>query len=348
MSERRLVFLDSSVYIKCCCDFSEKSQLSKFSRFIKKNNIRLLISEVVKDEVKKKIERRIEDSFKKIESVDFSVVRNFIDFKNKKDFLEQNLNSFEIYLKENHSLMLSMDNINIHKVWKDYSNGNPPFSSGKKKSEFPDAFNISMLETYAVENPNSDIFIISGDRDFTNIKNMVILKDISEFQDEINKENVYVQTLIDDYVREKHTIIEAEMLSDLNDVYREELIEQIISYLELVTYNSDIEDVEVKNIDIINELSVRVLEILNGNNTISIEITYSIEVTIDYNFLDTNKSKWDSIDGDFYPIYGSKRSEVHHLKCVLSIECLRRYGLEVTDHSIWDMDISHGGVYDSY
>lgn len=347
MNKSRVVFLDSSVYIRCCCDFSEDSQLNKFSKFIEKNNIRLLTTEIVKDEVENKIKSRIEDSFKKIKTAEFSVVRNFIDL-NEKDLLEKNIHAFESYLERNRSLMLSIDNINIHEVWQDYINGKPPFSNVKKKSEFPDAFNISIIEAYAVDNPHSEIFIISHDKDFNSIDSMITLKEISEFQDRINKENSHIQSLIDNYIKNNHAMIKSELLSSLGEVYRGELIDHITSYLELVRNITDIEDIEIKKINTTDGFTLRVLEINNDNNTISIEITYIIETILDYSYLDIEQSKWDSIDGDFYAVYGNKKNEVHRLTCVVSIECLRRYASEVTDHCIYDMQIHHNGNLDLY
>ena len=348
MKKNRVVFVDSSVYIRHCCNFSKNSKLDRFSEFLLINNIKLLISDVVKDEVKRKIKNRIEESFKKIKSADFSVVRNFIEF-NEDDLLIQNIDAFESYLKRIDNLVLPMSGIDVKCIWKKYIDSNPPFgSSGNKKSEFPDAFNISMLEAYINNNSNDEIFVISGDKDFSNIDSMIVLKEISEFQDIINKGKAHIYNSAHAYLERENEDIKSELILYL---YKEEkLIDSISSYLESAVNIADIEEIEIRNINNVYCVSTRVIDVCEYNDIISVEGIYSMEVTVNYSYLDIEKSKWDSIDGDFFPVYGSQNNEVHHLTCSIGIVLGKNEDSEIINHGIEEIwtEISHTQMTNSY
>jgi hypothetical protein len=150
------------------------------------------------------------------------------------------------------------------------------------------------------------------------------------------------------YLERKSEDIKSELILYL---YKEDkLIDNISSYLESVVNIAHIEEIEIQNISNVYCVSTNITDVDEYNDIISVEAIYSMEVTVDYSYLDIEKSKWDSIDGDFFPVYGSQKNEVHHLTCAIYIGLGKNEYSEIINHGIEDIwtEIFHTQMTNSY
>jgi len=116
---------------------------------------------------------------------------------------------FQKYLADTKAFILHTETIDVKSVISDYFNAKKPFGETKdKKSEFPDAFNLSMLRKYAFHNP--PVIIVSDDGDFSDEENIYCFKTLKELLDAINSQDELTRELthnVKDYLKGKHQVI---------------------------------------------------------------------------------------------------------------------------------------------
>lgn len=212
-----IAFIDSQVYIQEHFNFSEKGKFEMLKKHINKGRIRILTSDIVCKEVERKITERVENAKSSInglqKSLAFVKCHESGKFNPSKDLeldwdsiLEQAIGTFHQYLKELNVTHLDSETINLPEVISDYFEGRSPFNKAKKKSEFPDAFNISMLKHFASSHRN--VYCVSGDKDLDdipNIRRLTSLDDLLTLVVEIDKLSIKYPILnnIGDIVSQK-------------------------------------------------------------------------------------------------------------------------------------------------
>ncbi len=77
--------------------------------------------------------------------------------------IEEALRRFDGFLSEINATIVNIKTVDAEDVFNDYFNHAPPFESGKKKSEFPDAFSIKALKDWA-QNAGVTVYVVSDDR----------------------------------------------------------------------------------------------------------------------------------------------------------------------------------------
>lgn len=137
--------------------------LSTLKQFTKENSPRIVLTNIVVQEIKKHIKKGYEDLYKAIFSFkrDFSFREfdtTFILNETNKNF-ENFINNLKIEI-----LTADMYPISIDKIIDSYFKKQPPFSE-KKKDEFPDAISLEILEEYGKRN-NAKVAIVSRDNDW--------------------------------------------------------------------------------------------------------------------------------------------------------------------------------------
>lgn len=184
------VFLDTSEYVSCNFDY-RNALFQALKARIDSGQVSLGITKVTASEVKSKIHEGILDAKQAIQSArkKAKVLRNCNNIgllfeKFDFDVLEKELlGQFEQYINEFKVEILGYEDLNVEKVFSLYFSQKAPFGSTKKKSEFPDAFSLEILQGWA-ESESSTICVVSKDNDLKEgVKNFSKLEYISSLAD---------------------------------------------------------------------------------------------------------------------------------------------------------------------
>lgn len=196
-------FIDTSVFesnnflhstsIRALFNYSTRGIINLFITSITLQEIKDRIAERIKlsqDTQKKFInsfdnkELRILKNLKAYESINVTAFQKFSTDK----AIDEIISKFNLNIKTSRINIISVDNVNPEEVFKLYFSNKPPFSPGKKKFEFPDAFVIKSLEGYCSVN-KIKMYVLSHDKDFNGYKNnrLVIRNDIKEILEKITE-----------------------------------------------------------------------------------------------------------------------------------------------------------------
>ncbi len=281
MAVPKHIFIDTSVLDGCSFNF-EATALKPIVDAASETSITLLLPEPTEREMWRHIKGRSEEVFdalrKAQQRAPFLKKWNKWPLNNKHDFmLTFNLNSMASKeLNEFFDLFtvvkLKSSDINVADVIQWYENGDAPFGKGKKKAEFPDAFALSSLLTFA-KRENQTIAIISNDDDF---KNASDLYDCLFYYPTVGK---YVESLLlsEEHVRKVRKILNfnSEMISD---GIREKFVS--LGFYPVDDLGAELEDVEVEELEF-SELSI----IGTGQQEVSISfqaaVSFWVEVKLD-------------------------------------------------------------------
>lgn len=307
------VFVDTQIYESQCFDISERGRLELLKKQVKRGVIKLLTSEIVVQEVKKHIKCNVEKSVneinKKYNSRELAIFRNSIydNYFKKLDcqkLVEEALNRFEGYLSDAKAFFLDINTVAISDVLDDYFSGRKPFGSKNKKSEFPDAFNVSMIKEYKKE--DTPIYVLSSDTDFQDIEGIYVYKTIDELLNIINVEDVIAQQALNYIVEECKTKIEK---------YIEEKFMENVDIIETDGYEYDFkgnqgvyeyEDVNLLNITPISGSKPEIIDYDPDSRTIISTMQYIVEFNLNCEFFDLENSIWNYEDNEFlYEEYGN-------------------------------------------
>lgn len=217
------VFIDTQVYINESYNFNEKGRFSYFLKQILDDKVIHLTSEIVVKEVEKHIKKDVSEvvnSFNKVvNNRKFAIFREKeykqLQKMNESEMVEEAITIFQKYLSDTKPFMLNSETINLNTVISDYFEVKKPFGIKKdKKSEFPDAFNISMLREYSLHNP--PVIIVSADGDFSEEENIFCFKKLGELLDAINSQDEITQK-VKEFLKSKHQYIFEKIESELMD-----------------------------------------------------------------------------------------------------------------------------------
>lgn len=217
------VFIDTQIYINESYNFNEKGNLSYFCKQILDGKVIHLTSEIVVGEVEKHIRKDVSEvlsSFNKaVNDRRFAIFREKgykqLQRLNESEMVAEAVSIFHTYLSETKAFMLHIGTIDLTSVISDYFEVKAPFGIKKdKKSEFPDAFNISMLHKYAIH--NRPVVIVSGDGDFSEEEDIVCFKTLGELLDAINSQDEITHK-VKEYLKSKRQYIFDEVESKLMD-----------------------------------------------------------------------------------------------------------------------------------
>ncbi|WP_316800202.1 PIN domain-containing protein [Pedobacter frigidisoli] len=161
----------------------------------KKGIANIYITDIVYREVLARFSTRILEENNKINSVrktihgSLRVLKNFADYKEYFTLPEINLETirqdfkgrFDKWIDEANVIIIDTEDMAIGRIFNDYFENNPPFGSGEKKHEFPDAFSFLALGDH-FKKFDMKCYFVSHDKDFDKIKNphIIPVKDITD------------------------------------------------------------------------------------------------------------------------------------------------------------------------
>lgn len=188
------VFIDTSIFVSE--NFFHGAKIQALYNYSKIGVINLHITTISKMELLARMSKQLTDSVmemkrvhKSFDTKDLRIIKNlkvYDSFKipkidNKSHFLELEKKLYHIIKNNNINIIPPLD-VNIDKIFSDYFSSNPPFGTGQKKAEFPDAFIIGTLESWC-KLKEKKMYVLSNDKDFLSYKseNLILVQSVNEF-----------------------------------------------------------------------------------------------------------------------------------------------------------------------
>lgn len=199
--ERSYIFLDTSVYVQESYRFSGTS-LGKLAGMSSDDELRLVVPEIIQQEVAYKLRETAEEHAAKIQTALESNIIGLIGDNDKKlvglDFqidqeklVESIVETWERFRVRCDTESIPHASIDLAGVVASYFDARPPFGKGRKRNEFPDAFAVASMVRFAEDNPCRPIYVVSRDNGmleaFRNDSRFRCHKELSEVFDEYNR-----------------------------------------------------------------------------------------------------------------------------------------------------------------
>lgn len=298
------LYIDTSIFESN--NFFESHRINQLYKLARKEKIKVIIPELTYDEIKNRLHVNIKSSIERFNKyrTDTRVLRNIPSIKSQFEDIDLDaiLIESEKRLQETFSEakfnVIQYPVLNIGDIFRQYFNQDFPFGSGKKKNEFPDAFALSSIEKWAIEN-TTKVILFSKDNDLLNYKSehLIIHEDFDEYiNDKIreDEENEAAIKRVDQFIeREPHDILlnMSEWVKDqLDDIshYYDFTNYLEIHDLEVSEVNSEIDDYEIMEFD--QEYIAVQFKIL---------VSFRVELTIDdedYMIKDDDTKDWIFLD----------------------------------------------------
>ena len=292
-----IVFIDTSIFISKNYHFAGR-EFQSLIRLAREDKINIVLTEITLQEIKLHI---FEDTEKAIQEIKRTrkkakILRNFnelplgsifedIDLSQYQKKLLQKLESFI----DNCSVKtIKNSTVDINNVFKLYFDKKAPFGEGKKKNEFPDAFALDLLETYAKKS-DEKLYVISQDKDFAlgvdEFENLIYISSIEEFLNiAITHYELIAPQIIEFLIKNTKRIIPK--------------IEK--DFLQLGFYLSDQDgDVDDINITQVSEPEVFLIDVNDGYAIFELTFNLSYSANVIYDDLET--ASYDSEDKILIP-----------------------------------------------
>lgn len=199
--ERSYIFLDTSVYVQESYRFSGTS-LGKLVGMSSDDELKLIVPEIIQHEVKNKLRETAEEHAAKVQTALDSNIIGLISDEDKKlagiDFqidqeklVERIVETWERFRVRCDAESVPLAGIDLPSVVASYFDATPPFEKGRKRNEFPDAFAVSSMVSFADDKPGRPIYVVSRDNGmleaFRNDSRFRCRKELSEVLDEYNR-----------------------------------------------------------------------------------------------------------------------------------------------------------------
>lgn len=330
------VFMDTQVYINESFNFNEKANLSFFRKQVLNGNIVHLTSEVIVGEVEQHIRKDITDALgsvnKAVGNRRLAIFRDKrypqLQHINEQEMLEEAIAIFRAFLSDTKVFMLHIDTVNLKSVISDYFEAKTPFGVKKdKKSEFPDAFNLSMLRQYAAH--NRPVVILSGDGDFSEEEDIVCFKTLDELLNAINSQDTLTQKVMD-YLKSKRQYIFDQVESGLFDVGYALEIDGTNTDRKGTQHGVKYDEIELLSFTAISLMHIGVVDIDLPNRMITITLDCRA-------LLDLSCTFFDATYGDFAS--HGKMEETHNTTIPIEIFISFEYINENVKFDIVDIGI---------
>lgn len=169
----RAVFLDTSEFVQRKFDYTNK-ELASFRDLCQEGILRLVLTEVTMRELESNLKEQLDEAVAALKnlrkgvvvlrSLDEDWLRVLFQRPDKEKLLANLQEQLQDFLDETGYETVPTAELLAGSVLDRYFEGRPPFGSGEKKHEFPDAFALAALESWC-SRTELDIYIVSGDGD---------------------------------------------------------------------------------------------------------------------------------------------------------------------------------------
>jgi hypothetical protein len=296
--QSRMIFLDTNTYETKNFQF-EAYELAKLKQFITSDHAYLLVTDTTVREVKKHLSAKAIEPVSAIKAVqkEAMILRNVPDLPwhgifervTPKDITERLLSQFDRYISGPNVEIVPVANADIATVFDAYFSGTPPFDGPGKKSEFPDAFVLDVINKIS-KNRGHKLYVVSNDGDFKRYcalhENLISISTVSE--------------LIDLIVRNSEELREPAKFADgIFETLREQINTKILEALQEAEFSDDdtsdmefeIAGVEIETCDLLDKKIVEV-----SRDFVVYAVDVIVKIVIVYDITDYERSPWDPED----------------------------------------------------
>lgn len=215
MLETKKVFIDTQCFREAGYNF-EKGNLAEFAELAGTGSVEYISTFVVDKEVTSQIKEKAAAQISAARELEkkasrcsvpslFTALGVSLENLAVEDYINSACVAYEEFKKRTNAVILNGEEVNLTALFDSYISGEAPFSSGKKKNEFPDAFSLAAIE--ASLNEKDKVYVLSGDGDLKNAvkgnTQLLYLEKISEFLDLFNKENTLYSLVTEEFDKRK-------------------------------------------------------------------------------------------------------------------------------------------------
>lgn len=253
--ERSYIFIDTSVFVQEAFRFSGTS-LGRLVGISSNDELRLVVPEIIKQEVAYRLRETAEEHVSKIQTALSSNIVRLISTEEKKLFgldveldteklVESIAGTWETFCTRCHARYIPLTSIDLPGVVASYFDAEPPFSKGRNRHEFPDAFAVASIFDFSTEEPHRPIYVVSADNGmlnaFSNDSRFRCHKGLSEVLDQYNRQTEALSPAAHNLMEENIEWISeviVERLQEAPDLYAPEYRTDRI-HIESVTVDVD-------------------------------------------------------------------------------------------------------------
>ena len=167
------IFLDTEVFEAASFNFKTTTLVS-LAEQVAKGNVRLILTDITVLEVKARIEKTVLEQFegfkkfkrkaRVLRSSRLSEVKAALDFDTGNVIADLH-QQYDEFVQRTKAEIIDTSALPAGPVFEKYFANKPPFGTGDKKSEFPDAFVVNGLVEWTKKKAES-LYVISGDKPF--------------------------------------------------------------------------------------------------------------------------------------------------------------------------------------
>jgi hypothetical protein len=323
--QSKLFFLDTETYVRRNFSF-ETGALKQLQDHLTEDDCLLLITDINIREIRRHLRRKANEAASIIKETKKTamILRNTPNLAHHRIFDELSADQIYVELSSNFDKFLANKNIeqistatvSIPDVFDAYFDERPPFASSGKKSEFPDAFILSAVNSISLLRGHS-LYVVSNDNDVkafcTGRENLISIDRVEELLGLIvaNADRLAEPSkLAEEIYVELQPVIEERVQNELKTAdfdFRIDMLEAEISTL-------DIHDVEY--------LSKTLTDASAEQSTF--ELMTRISVDVEFAYPDFDRSPWDSEDKEhpflFYNYETRRYTRTAPVEIIISFE----------------------------
>ena len=327
------VTIDTNIFDAAKFNLGDASTLRILENYVRRGKIKVVLSDIVVRESKRHIAARVKEVCGIVNTARNSALKVYNEHlissigmnemfrivESEDDIIAKEEKVFDDFLCAIDAEILGTDLIDINSVLSDYFGAKPPFEeSGKKKSEFPDAFIAQQIRKRFGE--TEEVVIVSNDKGFIRAcresENHLFFNSLGELYNAISKEDAaYDETMA--VIKELQLRISAavnEYIKDNDNIdvhglsYDKDGIESGYDYNEF--YLHSISDVT---------FSVHSVDEISDNISI-VTLSCKADISADCYYEDYANAPWDPEEKEYVFVDTIKMREEHKARFGCRIE----------------------------
>ena len=327
------VTIDTNIFDAAKFDLCDASPLKTLENYVKNGKIKVVLSDIVVRESKRHIAARVKEVCGIVNTARNSALKVYNEHlissigmnemfrivESEDDIIAKEEKVFDDFLCAIDAEILGTDLIDINSVLSDYFGAKPPFEeSGKKKSEFPDAFIAQQIRNRFGE--TETVIIVSNDKGFIRAcqesENHLFFSSLGKLYNAISKEDaayddtiavikelqLRISAAVNEYIKDNENI-------DVNGLsYDKDGIESGYDYNEF--YLHGISDVT---------FSVHSVDEISDNISI-VTLSCKADIFADCYYEDYANAPWDPEEKEYVFVDTIKMREEHKARFGCRIE----------------------------
>ena len=327
----RNLFVDTEVYKRNGFNLESQS-LKALNELCSDHQLNLFITDIVLKECESNIIKSIQQAlngvktFKRqaaiLSNIESDQIKPLFSTIDEGEVFRVANTKFKDFLKSCNVTEVTTDNVSPNSVFDLYFEKLAPFGTGKKKSEFPDAFSLKAIEDLAAS-ACEQFYIVTGDGDAKGIDSdhLIYLETLNEFLELYNQTEEALTELF-------HVNI------NKNTDWLEETIKDTVESLGAYSDDGSAAEVNEFYIENVSIEDIYVIRIDHESSQISVDtkVTYFAELqepSFDTAMYDKEDDKYYFIDPDH--IYSDTATDSVTINLAVSFNQLSDTELEITD-----------------